>query len=79
MIMVWDDAKVRNDCHITENIKGSTHRDCNINVKLSHQIHIVFHNLKNYGPHLIMQERGKVNFKIRGLIQINQKNIWALT
>ena len=31
---------------------------------LNSKIHIVFHNLKNYDLHLIMQELGKFNFKI---------------
>ena len=44
--------------------RGSTHRDCNINLKLNHKIPVVFHNLKNYYSHLIMQELGKFNLKI---------------
>ena len=31
---------------------------------LNPKIHIVFHNLKNYDLHLIMQELGKFNFNI---------------
>ena len=53
-------VKVRYHCHI---IGGSAHRDCNINLKLNHKISIVFHNLKNYDSHLIMQELGKFNLK----------------
>ena len=40
------------------------HIDCNINVKLNHKSPIVFHNLKNYDSHLIMQELGNFNLKI---------------
>ena len=36
----------------------------NINVKINHKIPIVFHNLKNYDSHLIMQELCKFNLKI---------------
>ena len=32
--------------------------------KLSHKIPVVFHNLKNYDSHLIMQELGRFNLKI---------------
>ena len=35
-----------------------------INLKLNHKISLVFHNLKNYDSHLIMQELGKFNLKI---------------
>ena len=60
-----NDVKVRDHCRITGKCRGSTaHRDCNINVKLNYEIHVVFHNLKNYDSHLIKQELGKFNFKI---------------
>ena len=49
------DVKVRDHCHITGKHRGSAHRDCNINVKLNHKISVVFHNLKKYDSHLIMQ------------------------
>ena len=52
------DIKVRDHCHITVKYRDSAHRDCNINLKLSHNIPIVFRNVKNYDSHLIMQELG---------------------
>ena len=52
------------DCHITGKYRDSAHRDCIINLKLNNKILIVFHNLKNYDSHLIMQELGKFNLKI---------------
>ena len=58
------DVKVRNYCHITGKYRSSAHRDCNINVKLNHKIPVVFHNLRNYDSHLIMEELGKFNLKI---------------
>ena len=58
------DVKVRDHCHITGKYRGSAHRDCNINLRLSHKISIIFHNLKNYDSYLIMQELGKFNLKI---------------
>ena len=57
-------VKVRNHCHTTGKYRGSAYRDCNINLKLNHNIPIVFHNLRNYDSHLIMQELGKFNLKI---------------
>ena len=49
-------VKVRDHCHITKKYTGSTHRDCNIKVKLNHKCPIVFHNLNNYDSYLSMQE-----------------------
>ena len=48
------DFKVKNYCHITGKYRVSAHRDCNINVKPNHKIHVVLHNLRNYDKHLIM-------------------------
>ena len=63
MFYVEDDVKVKDHCHITGKYRGSAHRVCNINVELNHKISILFHNLKNYDSHLIMQELGKINFE----------------
>ena len=62
---VDNNVKGRNHCHITGKYRGSAHRDCNINLKLYKKIPVVFHNLKNYDSHLIMQELGKLNLKIK--------------
>ena len=43
--------KLIDHCGITEKYRGSVHRGCNINVKLNHKIHVVFHNLKKYDSH----------------------------
>ena len=57
------DVKVRDHCHVTRKHKGSAHRDRNINVKLNQNFPVVFHNLKSYDAHLIMQKLGKFNLK----------------
>ena len=55
---------VRSVIMITGKYGGSAERDCNINLKLNYKIPIVFHNLKKYDSHLIIQELGKFNLKI---------------
>ena len=37
---------------------------CNLKVKLNHETRIVFHRLKNYNLRFILQELGKLDFKI---------------
>ena len=67
---IWDDDYIDNDAivrdyfHITGKYSAFSLRDCNINVKFNHKIPFVFHNLKNYDSHLIMQELGKLNLAI---------------
>ena len=63
-IYIDADLKLRDHCHVTEKYRGAAHRDCNNNVKSNNKVPIVFHNLKNYDSHLIMQEIGKFNLKI---------------
>ena len=58
-----DNVKVRDYCHITGKYRGSAQRDCNIILKLNQKIPVVFHNLKNYNSHLIVQEIGTFNLK----------------
>ena len=61
---IGNDIKVRDHCHITGKYRVSTHRDCNINIKLNHKIPVLFHNLKQYDSHLIVQKLGKFNLRI---------------
>ena len=63
------DVEVRYHHHITGKYKGSAYRDCNINIRINHKIPIVFHNLMNYGSHLLMLELGKLYFKINKWIR----------
>ena len=70
---VDNDDKIRDHCHIIERYRGSAYRDCNINLKLNRKIPIVFHHLKNYDSHLIMQELGKFNLKINVILNEVEK------
>ena len=53
---VSDDVKVTDNCYIIGKYRGYAHWYCNSKLKLNYKIPIVFHNLKNYDVHLIMQE-----------------------
>jgi hypothetical protein len=50
------DPKVLDHCHITGKYRGAAHNSCNLNVKLTGKIPVVFHNLRGYDSHFIMQE-----------------------
>ena len=56
--------KVRNHDHITGKYGGSAHSDCNINLKLTKRVPVIFHNLRNYDSRLIMQEIGKFDVEV---------------
>ena len=54
------DVRVRDHCHVTGKYRGSAHQSCNLNFQLTHKIPVVFHNLKGYDSHFIMQEIGNI-------------------
>ena len=59
-----EDKKVRDHDHITGKYGGSTRSDCNIKFKLTKKVLVLFHILRGYESHLIMQEIGKFDVKI---------------
>ena len=54
------DVRVRDHCHITGKYRGSAHKDCNLNFQISDKIPVIFHNLRGYDSHFIMQEIGAI-------------------
>ena len=57
------DTKVRDRCHITGKYKGSAHQECNLKLKVNPKelkIPVIFHNLRGYDSHFIMQEIGEI-------------------
>ena len=59
------DDEVRDHCHITGKYKGAAHWSCNINLKFSKKIPVIFHNLRGYdNSHLIVKEVSKFDVKV---------------
>ena len=56
--------KVRDHCHITGIYRGSCHWSCNINLKVSKKLVVIFHNLKGYDSHLIFKKLNKFNCSV---------------
>ena len=52
--------RVRDHCHITGEFRGSAHNQCNRDFTITDKIPVIFHNLKGYDSHFIMQEIGKI-------------------
>ena len=57
------DIRVRDHCHITGKYRGSAHQECNLKLRLDPEeikIPVIFHNLRGYDSHFIMQEIGAI-------------------
>ena len=57
------DMRVRDHCHITGNFKGSAHQECNLKLRIKPEdlkVPVIFHNLRGYDSHLIMQQIGEI-------------------
>ena len=59
-----ENPKVREHCHVTGNYRGASCNKCNLGMKLTKTIPVIFHNLKGYDSHLLLPELGKFNKKI---------------
>ena len=57
------DDKVRDHCHIKGKYRGAGHWSCNINLKLTKKVPVIFHNLRGYESHLIIKEINKFDVK----------------
>ena len=57
------DIRVRDHCHITGKYRGSAHQECNLKLKIEPdnlKIPVIFHNLRGYDSHFIMQQIGAI-------------------
>ena len=72
------DEKVRDHCHISGKYRGAAHWSCNINLKITKKVSVIFHNLKGYDSHLIYEELSRFNVKI-SVIPNGLENYMAFT
>ena len=57
------DVRVRDHCHITGKFRGSAHQECNLKLRIKPEnlkIPVIFHNLRGYYSHFIMQRIGEI-------------------
>ena len=59
-----DENKVRDHCHITGKYRGAAHWSCNINLKVSKKVPVIFLNLKGYNSHLIFKVLNKFDCRV---------------
>ena len=65
-------------CHITGKYRGAAHTACNLKLRLSPKtttIPVVFHNLRGYDSHLLMQAISKVEGRVHCIPNNTEKYI----
>ena len=72
------DDKVRDHCHITGKYRGASHWSCNINVKMSKKIPVIFDNLRGHDSHLIIKEVSEFDVKVSVIPNGLEKNAQLL-
>ena len=58
-----EDMPVRDHCKITGKYRGSAHKNCYLKLQISAEkikIPVIFHNLKGYDSHFIIQQLGEL-------------------
>ena len=69
---------VRDHCHITGKYRGAAHATCNLKLRLDPKttvIPVVFHNLRGYDSHLLMQAISRVEGRISCIPNNTEKYI----
>ena len=57
------DVRVRDHCHITGKFRGSAQQECNLKLRIKPEnikIPVIFHNLRGYDSHFIMEQIGEI-------------------
>ena len=53
--LIDDDEIITDHCHITRKCRGTGHWSCNANLKMTKEVFIIYHNLKDYDSNFIMK------------------------
>ena len=71
------DEKIRDHCHVSGKYRGAARWGCNVNLKITKKVAVIFHNLRSYDSHLIFKELCRFNVKI-SVIPNQLGNAWPL-
>ena len=69
---------VKDHCHITGRYRGAAHNECNLKLRINpktYQIPVVFHNLRGYDAHHLMQAMSKLEKEVKCIANNMEKYI----
>ena len=71
--------KVRDHCHVTGLYRGAACNSCNLQFRITNRIPVVFHNLRSYDSHLLLQKLGIFKDKKINVIPNNMKKYMSFS
>ena len=69
---------VKDHCHITGRYRGAAHNECNLKLRINpktYQIPVVFHNLRGYDAHHLMQAMSQLQKEVKCIANNMEKYI----
>ena len=69
---------VKDHCHLTGKYRGAAHSECKLKLKINpktHQVPVVFHNLRGYDAHHLMQAMANLNSEVKCVANNMEKYI----
>ena len=66
---------VRDHCHYTGKFRGAAHNSCNLRLRRTKRIPVIFHNFTGYDNHLFVKSLGKIEGEISVIARNEEKHI----
>ena len=66
---------VRDHCHYTGKYRGAAHASCNLRLRRTKRIPVIFHNFTGYDNHLFVKSLGKIEGEISVIARNEEKHV----
>ena len=66
---------VRDHCHYTGKYRGAAHASCNLRLRRTKRIPVIFHNFTGYDNHLFVNSLGKIEGEISVIARNEEKHV----
>ena len=71
----FEDKVIRDHCHYTGKYRGAAHNSCNLRLRRTKRIPVIFHNFTGYDNHLFVKSLGKIEGKISVIARNEEKHV----
>ena len=71
----YEEKVVRDHCHYTGKYRGAAHNSCNLRLRRTKRIPVIFHNFTGYDNHLFVKSLGKIEGEISVIARNEEKHV----